>query len=273
MSSKKKLLFLFTIYLFFCFIFISDINAAVIINEFSPSTNPEWVELYNDGDTSVDLTNYLLEDGNAIKTDDLILSGTIVSKGFLIFERTDGWLNNGGDTIKLYNNASPSEIIDEYSYGSVDSLKSVARIPNGSENWEVISNITKNSINPTPTPSPSSTPIPTQEPTTAPTSIPTSNPTITPTSKPTPTKSPTPKPTQTPTETPDDLVNTAIPILVGLSGSTSTPESLVAGASTSKKSPVFSIILVISGLSLMTFGGINLYKKMKTEYNSKNESS
>ena len=264
MSSKKNYIIYILPILFLSLILPSNVNASVIINEFSPSTNPEWIELYNDGDFDVDISGYLLEDGNSIKTDDLILSGTLLSKGFLVFEHVEGWLNNSGDTIKLYNNASSSAIIDQYTYGNVDSTKSMARIPNGSENWEITLNISKNTINPSPTPSP--TPEPTSTP--EPTNTPTMTSTATSTPSPAPTKTPTIKPTVPSTVKPTDKPNsTDAPMLIGLTGENPTPEGYVLGESNTKKSPFLSIFFIISGLLFMTVGGVNLYKKMKTEYN------
>ena len=265
MSSKKKYLLLI-ILISLCFICTPNILASVIINEFSPSTDPEWIELYNDGDTDIDLAGYLLEDGNSIKTDDLTLSGIISAQGFIVFNHTDGWLNNGGDTIKLYNNATTPVIIDQYTYGTVNSTKSVARIPNGSENWEITSNITNNATNPTPTLTPTQTL--TETPTQEPTKTPSSTPTVTSTPKPTPTKTATPKPINTPTIKPiNDSDNKIEPILVGLNNGDKTPEGEVLGEGTSKKSSLVPIIFISLGLLFMSLGGVSLFKKMKTEYN------
>lgn len=253
MCSKK--IFIFLISAFFLFIFPLKVSASVMINEFSPSTDSEWIELYNDGDTEIDLSGYLLEDGNSSKTDDLNLNGILSSKGYIVFTHTEGWLNNSGDTIKLYNNATPSAIIDQYTYGNVDSTKSVARIPNGSENWQITSNITNNSINPSPSPTP------TNSPTTAPTQAPTSVPTVIPTVKPTPTKTATSKPTVTPTQSsePEQTDNPENLTIQQLNNPTTTPIGMVAGATTTKKSPIVAIILIISGIGFLGYGGYLLY--------------
>lgn len=247
MSSKIKYIFL-TLLIFF--IFPQKTIASVLINEFSPSTDPEWIELYNDGDVEINLSGYLLEDGNSSKSDDLNITGIISAKGFIVFTHTEGWLNNGGDSIKLYNNASPSAIVDQYTYSSIDSNKSVARIPNGSENWQVTSDVTNNSSNPTPSP----TPTPTQTPTASPTNTPTSTPSPTP--KPTPTKSTTPKPSpsSSPTSEPTNFISdTDVKIIEN------TPIGLVAGATDTKKSPVVAIIFIISGIAFLGYGAFLLY--------------
>lgn len=250
---SKKIIILFLVFIFFI-LFPQKTIASVLINEFSPSTDPEWIELYNDGDNDINLSGYLLEDGNSSKSDDLNINGTIASKGFIVFIHSEGWLNNSGDTIKLYNNASPSAIIDQYTYSSVDSTKSVARIPNGSENWQITTNITNNSINPTPTPTQS----PTNPPTTAPTT--TSTPIPTKTSTPIPTKTSTPKPTSTPTIE-AEATNEPVNLISDVKVSETTPIGIVAGASTEKKSPLFAILLIICGIGFLGYGGFLLYNQ------------
>lgn len=260
MFSKYKYTFFFVSILFF--IFPQKTIASVLINEFSSSTDPEWIELYNDDDIEVNLSGYLLEDGNSSKTDDLNLNGIISAKGFVVFTHLEGWLNNGGDTIKLYNNASPSAIIDQYTYGSVDSTKSVARIPNGSENWQITLNITNNSINPTASPNP--TQSPTNPPTNSPTQAATANPTI----KPIPTKTGTPKTTSTPTIE-AEVTNEPENLITDVKITDATPVGIVAGATTTKKSPILAIIFIISGIGFLGYCGYLLYNmKHKNEQNS-----
>lgn len=210
------------------------IKAAVIINEISPSTDPEWVELYNDGDTDQDVTGYLLEDGNSSHSDDLTLAGVISKKGYLVFTHKEGWLNNGGDTLKLYNNSSSSAIIDEYSYGSVGDLQSVARSPDGGGNWIVTSIQSSGLTNPNPTPEPTNTPTSTPTPTTTPSSTKTPTPTPSRTSTPSPTKKPTSTPTTNPTESETEQLSSESGNVLGIEVSLSSPSS-------SPKSNTFSI--------------------------------
>ncbi len=259
MRYKKRIYIVLTL-LFL--ILPRGVTASILINEISPSTDTEWVELYNDSSSEVDLSGYLLEDGNSSRNDDINLSGIISGNGFVVFTHVEGWLNNGGDTIKLYNNASPSAIIDQYTYGGVDSSKSIARIPNGSENWQTTTNITNNSSNPSPTTSP------TQDPTNTPTATPTKTATPTPigTPKPTPTKTPTAKPTttSTPSEEPEATEKPSINLEFGTGNvvdDQSTPTSMVAGSSTEKKSPVLAIIFIFSGVCFLGYGGYMLYNK------------
>jgi len=211
------------------------IKAAVIINEISPSTDPEWVELYNDGDIDQDVTGYLLEDGNSSHSDDLTLAGVISKKGYLVFTHSEGWLNNGGDSLKLYNNSSPSAIIDQYSYGSVSNLQSIARSPDGGGNWIVTNIPSSGLVNPNPTPEPTNTPTSTPTPSTTPASTKTPTPTPIKTSTPSPTK----KPTSTPTIDPAEIVNEQ---LSSESGNVLGIEVSLSSPSPSPKPNTFSIL-------------------------------
>ncbi|WKZ26055.1 MAG: lamin tail domain-containing protein [bacterium] len=245
----------------FLFLFYPKyVFSQVVINEFSPSTDPEWVELYNESSNQIDLGGYLLEDGNSNSKDDILLSGVIEPLGYIVFQRSEGWLNNGGDTIKLYNNQLPQVIIDQYTYTAVDSNKVYARVPNGSENWQITSVITQGLQNPDPTPIPTptatSTPQPTSQPTTAPTP--------TPTPKPTPTKTSTPKPTPTEeseeTNEPINLISDADIKIVE-----STPEGLVAGATDTKKTPLAAIIFILLGVSCLGYVGYMIYNQRRVK--------
>lgn len=250
-------------------IFAPQANAAIYINEISPSTNPEWIELYNDGTTTIDLTNWKLEDGNSSGSDDLTLSGSISANGYLVFSHNDGWLNNTGDTVKLYNNATPSaQLIDQYTYGSVSAEKSIARAPSGSENW-VLGPQSQGVVNVTPAPSSSPSPSPIPSPSLSP------SPSPQPVS-PTPTPKPSPKPTLTPSPTPDlspspmgtvageaveiDLSAFTTPTMVP------SPQSSPSLKPTINKSRARTAILVGCGLILISLSGILLYHRLSKDH-------
>ncbi len=257
MLSKLRVpVVFFVIFLIFPF----NVDAAVLINEISPSTDPEWIELFNDDEVDEDLTGFLLEDGNSSHSDDLNLTGVISAKGYLVLVHDKGWLNDGGDTLKLYNAASPSAIIDQYTFGNIDSSKSIARSPNGSENWTVVSITSKGSVNPNPTYEPTS--IPTQTPTSTPgkTLTPTPNPTKTPT--PIPTKTPTPTPS--PTGSPDDPVATDSGDVLGAEVEPEIPSPSPEPDFTfalENKNKIIAIVFISLGILLI---GGSLYFALKT---------
>jgi len=90
---------------------------SVLINEIAwagtlASSSDEWMELYNPGETSVNLLGWTLLDGGDIRIE---LEGTISAGGFFLLERTDdlaianidadltysGSLSNSGETLLL----------------------------------------------------------------------------------------------------------------------------------------------------------------------------
>ncbi len=116
----------------------TPVLASVYINEFSSASDPEWIELYNNSDTAVDVTGWSLKDkANPAKP----LTGSIPAHGYFVFEYSGAWLNNtGGDTITLFDNSTPSgQIINHLAYGGEpdsvvddpDPDKSSGRAPDG----------------------------------------------------------------------------------------------------------------------------------------------
>lgn len=256
-------------------IFVTKVSAAILINEISPSTDPEWIELYNDGSSSIDLAGYLLEDGNTSHTDDLILSGNIPSHGYLIFSRSEGWLNNGGDTLKLYNNATPSAmIIDQYTYGDINKPeKVIARSPDGSENWVITTTSSQNTSNPAP--SPSQIPSPSVSPSPSPSPSPSQTPTPTPI--PSSSKPPTPKPSIKPSPSPslptqaldEDGEGTVAGVSTEIDLSNfgispppePSPSSQVSQGLSINKERTKTVVMIGSGLILLSLAGFLGYRK------------
>ena len=77
------------------------------------SANDEWIELQNPGTTPIDLTGWILSDGNDLLVN---LAGTITAHGYYLLERTDdetvrdiradqaynGGLRNDGEVLRLH---------------------------------------------------------------------------------------------------------------------------------------------------------------------------
>lgn len=183
----------------------SKVSSEVRINEIYPApTNGEyeWVELYNDENSVIDLKNYYIKDiaNNLIK-----LNGNIDPFDFYI-ATSSGILNNSGDSIYLVKD---NNIIDSAEFGSSTSNYSFSRCPDGIDPFIKSSIITKKESNnklctnsPTPilTPTNIQTITPEFTPITTPTL--TQAPTITITNTPTPTSTNHPTNTVTPTQTP-----------------------------------------------------------------------
>jgi len=134
----------------------------VVINEIAwmgteNSQNDEWIELYNNSSSIIDLNGWkIISNDNA---PNIILKNKIPSKGFFILERTDdttlpntkadliykGSLNNNGEYLKLID--ANGEIIDEidcskeWFFGDNETKKTMERknaLINGNDlaNWQ-----------------------------------------------------------------------------------------------------------------------------------------
>lgn len=98
----KKIIFVAVLLLAPSFVF-----ANVRINEVawmgtSDSSTGEWIELYNDGDSPIDITDWTLSIGTRK------LTGIVPGKGFLLLKRTadyTGALTDGGLKLSLYDSA------------------------------------------------------------------------------------------------------------------------------------------------------------------------
>lgn len=117
--------------LFFCLflpLIAQGASLDVVINEIAwmgteNSANDEWIELYNNTGSSINLEGWILKAGDG--TPEINLTGTIRSKSFYLLERTDddtvsgvsadliykGALKNNGEDLKLYDNSG--NLIDE----------------------------------------------------------------------------------------------------------------------------------------------------------------
>lgn len=163
------------------FLFFSSAGrvSAQIINElYTPTTNDDWVELFNNDTVSVDLSGFRLQDkaGNT-KT----FSGVLEPGDFFVV----GWsnrLNKDGDVVELIKISDESQV-DEISYGTEGGVcapstgQSIGRVDNGNtiERFEAPTKEASNvsaSLDPCPTPTPEPTPTPTPEPTSTPTQSP-----------------------------------------------------------------------------------------------------
>lgn len=90
----------------------------IMINEFvsDPADGEvEWVEIYNNANTIINLNNWTIEDGSGVKTN---LSGSIGNSSgsrYFVIEKPKGSLNNAGDAITL---RFQEKLIDTVSYGN-----------------------------------------------------------------------------------------------------------------------------------------------------------
>ncbi|MEA2054442.1 MAG: lamin tail domain-containing protein [Candidatus Thermoplasmatota archaeon] len=114
--------------------------ADVSINEFlpdpteTPESYYEFIELYNGGDISVNLTGWTLED-EVGSTTTYTITGMINPGEFRLFWRneTDITLNNNEEGIWLN---STEDVIDHFDTSTITEGKSWARIPDGTGEWQ-----------------------------------------------------------------------------------------------------------------------------------------
>ncbi|KKR80966.1 MAG: hypothetical protein UU73_C0001G0224 [Candidatus Daviesbacteria bacterium GW2011_GWA1_41_61] len=241
----------------------------IVLNEVmaKPDDETEWVEIYNPTDQTVDLTGWIIKDGNST-SDDLTLDGEISPLSFRVFDHSKGWLNDSGDgdTVTLLNGTTT---INSYTYQKASAGKTFGRQPDGGS-WAENLTPTKGSTNgdpPTPTPSPTetptSTPTPSDTPTPTKTLTPTKTPTPSPTAKPpTPTKNPTKTPTSAKSSTDNSQVNLPSSILSSSSAEEYYPTVLgesvsITPAQENTNSPKLNPFLILGG-GILIIVGLNI---------------
>lgn len=173
------------------------IHAQIVLNEVSPRSSPEWVELYNLGPDPVDLTGWYFLDkqGNKkiISAPEPVLPGT-----FYVFSGINSWLNNEEEeSLALFDlNHAP---IDSVAFAPTAAGTSVARQPDFTGTWLLNQALTQGGANlpatPSATPTPTPSPSPSLSPSYSPAMAQLPSPSVTPTPPP---PSPTPSPSPTP---------------------------------------------------------------------------
>lgn len=130
-----------------------EISWMVVLNEFMPKPATglnEWVEIYNKGSVPVDVNGWKIKDelnqSRVINSSHTNTGSTIINPGtsrFLVIQDYDSfYLNDDGDTIKLYD--ASDKLLDSHDYaaGDVAIGKTIARSPDGVGAW----------VDPVPTP-------------------------------------------------------------------------------------------------------------------------
>lgn len=263
-------------FLFLFLFFPSTTHAQVVINEFVPDANPEWVELYNASASAEFLKSYYLDDDASFDSDTgsstkKLLTNLDISNPSNPFVEIASFLNNSGDSVVLFDDSG--FLVDQYQYTSNpgDGV-SIGRNPDGSGDFTILLSATKGSTNSSPAPSPSPTPQPT--PTKSPTPTPTKSPTPTPAKAP----SPTPKVTQkaAATSTPSEVESqisqgTGETSVLGLRNEPSSPSPTPLVKEDRKNFPIIPVLLIAAGVGCLGFAGFMLIKKAKTNYNNERD--
>ncbi len=140
---------------------------SIVMNEiYSRGTveDPDWIEIYNNSDVTVDISGYKIYDSGGQsggKDKKVIPSGTILGpRGFYVVVVDDGsasgfGLSSGGEDV--WFESPTGTIVDNVAFPAMpDPTTSYGRIPDGSNTWQILSTITKGAANddtpPPPTP-------------------------------------------------------------------------------------------------------------------------
>lgn len=112
-------------------------------NENDPMPNGEWVELYNKGVWTVDVTGWYIYDDTSnfpfvITNMNTNTGGTTIPVGgyLAVYRNGQAKFNNDGDSVKLFDGPiATGALIDSMTYTSSTDGKSWARLPNGTGVW------------------------------------------------------------------------------------------------------------------------------------------
>ncbi len=167
----------------------------ILISEFSPASDPEWVELYNPNESSFSLKGIVLFFDDSPTTSQKLSfcdEDQIPAKSYKLIRNQNSWLNNSGDTLIL---KKAGETIDSIAYGTGQLLKSPTSTQSASRalstdlNWSISNNPgTEGEIASFNCPTPTLTP------------------TVTPAAASTPSTSNSPTPSDTPNQTSYDNI-------------------------------------------------------------------
>lgn len=159
----------------------NHIFGAVVINEVFPKTDDAsqtWIELYNNGNDSVSLDRWSIENTFGTQQSFSLNASTIVpGKSFVILPQSQyGFtLNKEGDTLRLFD-SSGTKVDEQSFFGIIGYYQSMGRSTDGEGIWTNCTNPTKNSSNNCIAPTPTATPIPTETPAPTMTPYPTNTP-------------------------------------------------------------------------------------------------
>ena len=133
----------------------SVMAGPVVINEIvakDAADGPDWIELYNSGDASVDLAGWtILDFGRAAEEAFVFSPDTAIAAGdYLVIEKdTDfGFGLGGADTVELFD--ASGALIDTTSWvdGDAPAGSSWGRSPNGTGAFQTLQPVTRGAANP-----------------------------------------------------------------------------------------------------------------------------
>ncbi len=125
--------------------------SSIKINEFvsDPEFGNEWVELFNNSSSSLDVVGGYICDSRNTTSTCKIISGLISANSWLKIDLlTDSYLNNTGDTVILKN--PDGEMVDSVVYNEDNAPvkgQSWARSVDGEGSWQITAQITPDAAN------------------------------------------------------------------------------------------------------------------------------
>lgn len=122
-------------------------GTQVVLNEFmpEPTNDQDWVEIYNTGETSADISGWKLADTAGIF--ETFLPGTTLNTGQFLTVTQFQRLNIGGDTIFLKDSSNNTIDSTQYTATDVQIDKSIGRSPDGTGSWQPCNISTQNATN------------------------------------------------------------------------------------------------------------------------------
>jgi hypothetical protein len=133
------------------------VKSPIVMNEIysrGTATEPDWIELYNDSNSQIDLSGFKIYDSGAnggTKDKKGFPSGaSILAKGFYVIvtdgsEASDFGLSNSGEEVWLEDGTGA--VIDNVIFPALVLGETYARIPDGSSAWKIVTDYTKGSSN------------------------------------------------------------------------------------------------------------------------------
>ena len=124
-------------------------------------TDPDWVEVFNAGTGSVDMSGWKIYDAggqSGSKPKKEFPAGSVVAPGewiVIVVDDADAsgfGLSSNGEKIWLEN--SSSTLVDSVEFPALDENTSFGRYPDGTDNWQVLNVVTKGAANDNSTPPP-----------------------------------------------------------------------------------------------------------------------
>lgn len=152
----KRLLYTVIMLIFFSLL-IKAQSTAIVMNEIysrGTTTEPDWIELYNNSNVDIDLSAYKIYDSggqSGSKDKKSFPAGTVIAaKGFYVVttdgsEATDFGLSNSGEEVWLEDGTGA--IIDDVTFPALATGETYARVPDGSSTWSIVTTYTKGKSN------------------------------------------------------------------------------------------------------------------------------